>query len=162
MPVRLVQCPHCSKAYSIDGSPSAQRARCKSCGHVFSLDLPPKSERRESSAPGAPESSAGNPTIPERIGRFEIRQRLGAGGFGAVYRAYDPVLDREVALKLPHPGSLQTAQEVKRFLREAKAAFLRVLDEYSLDQFLMRRSELTSLLEISRLAPPVSDGAGEG
>ena len=39
-----------------------------------------------------------------------------------MYRAYDPVLDREVALKVPHPGSLQTPKMVERFLREAKAA----------------------------------------
>ena len=32
------------------------------------------------------------------VGRYTLRQRLGSGGFGAVYRAYDPVLDREVAL----------------------------------------------------------------
>src|SRR5689334_1674315 len=36
--------------------------------------------------------------------------------------AYDPVLDREVALKVPHPGSLQSPKTVGRFLREAKAS----------------------------------------
>ncbi|HEX8203953.1 MAG TPA: serine/threonine-protein kinase [Isosphaeraceae bacterium] len=60
--------------------------------------------------------------IPEQIGKFQIRARLGAGGFGAVYRAYDPQLDREVALKVPHPGTLDTTEAVQRFLREAKTA----------------------------------------
>jgi serine/threonine protein kinase len=47
---------------------------------------------------------------------------LGAGAFSAVYRARDPQLDRDAALKLPHPGSLDSPQRVERFLREAKAA----------------------------------------
>ncbi len=58
-----------------------------------------------------------------RLGRFEIRgEALGAGAFGAVYRGYDPVLGREVALKIPHRERLQTDRDKERFLREAKAA----------------------------------------
>jgi WD40 repeat protein/tRNA A-37 threonylcarbamoyl transferase component Bud32 len=56
------------------------------------------------------------------VGRFQVRARLGAGAFGAVYRAYDPQLEREVALKVPHPGTLDTQARVERFLREARAA----------------------------------------
>src|SRR6202011_6036658 len=56
------------------------------------------------------------------IGRFEVRQRLGEGAFGVVYRAYDPQLDREVALKVAKAEMLATPQRVERFLREAKAA----------------------------------------
>jgi WD40 repeat protein len=64
----------------------------------------------------------GRASIPRQIGRFQIRARLGAGGFGAVYRAYDPVLDREVALKVPHRERLLSEQDRARVLREAKAA----------------------------------------
>jgi WD40 repeat protein len=39
-----------------------------------------------------------------------------------VYRAYDPQLDREVALKVPQGGTLESRKAVERFLREAKAA----------------------------------------
>jgi WD40 repeat protein len=59
---------------------------------------------------------------PGHIGRFEIRARLGAGAFGTVFRAYDPQLDREVALKVPQAGAMESHKAVERFLREAKAA----------------------------------------
>ncbi len=61
-------------------------------------------------------------TYPTRIGRFEIRCPLGRGGFGIVYRAYDPVLCREVALKIPRADALIDAHCRARFEREAVAA----------------------------------------
>ncbi len=56
-----------------------------------------------------------------RLGRFEIKERIGVGGFGTVYRAFDPQLGRDVALKVPHPH-MMTAAHRDRFLREARAA----------------------------------------
>jgi WD40 repeat protein/tRNA A-37 threonylcarbamoyl transferase component Bud32 len=55
------------------------------------------------------------------VGRFHLRSFLGQGAFGKVYRAYDPQLDREVALKVPRLPPQDNA-EAERFLREAKAA----------------------------------------
>jgi eukaryotic-like serine/threonine-protein kinase len=60
--------------------------------------------------------------LPTRIGRFEIRCQLGRGGFGIVYRAYDPMLCREVALKIPRAEALVDAECLGRFQREARAA----------------------------------------
>ncbi len=59
---------------------------------------------------------------PQHIGRFEIRCRLGKGGFGVVYLAYDPGLDRLVALKLPRAKLLSTGQQRESFLHEARTA----------------------------------------
>jgi eukaryotic-like serine/threonine-protein kinase len=54
------------------------------------------------------------------LGRFQLRERLGDGGFGQVYLAYDPRLDRDVALKvLKHPDPSDRVME--RFFREARA-----------------------------------------
>ena len=61
-------------------------------------------------------------TYPARIGRFEVRCLLGQGGFGIVYRAYDPVLCREVALKIPRADALVDEECLARFQREARAA----------------------------------------
>ncbi len=56
------------------------------------------------------------------IGRYEIIRRLGAGGFGVVFLARDPQLDREVALKVLKPEAIVSDSARKRFLREAHAA----------------------------------------
>jgi serine/threonine protein kinase/WD40 repeat protein len=59
---------------------------------------------------------------PKRIGRFEVLRDLGRGGHGIVFLARDPALDRQVALKVPRPEMLLTADTRSRFLREAHAA----------------------------------------
>jgi tetratricopeptide (TPR) repeat protein len=57
-----------------------------------------------------------------RVGRFEIRQQLGEGGFGMVFRAFDPNLGRDVAIKVPRPETLFTPDLQRRFVREGRAA----------------------------------------
>ncbi|RUL87289.1 serine/threonine-protein kinase [Tautonia sociabilis] len=59
---------------------------------------------------------------PRRIGRFEVLEERGRGGFGIVYRAFDPVLRRFVALKVPRIEGLALPELRRRFLREARAA----------------------------------------
>ena len=56
-----------------------------------------------------------------RWGAFEDLQRVGSGSFGEVYRAFEPTLQRHVALKLLLPNRVSRDEEVNALLREARA-----------------------------------------
>jgi serine/threonine protein kinase len=73
----------------------------------------------------APEPTGGPPPLPPELTshpRYRVEQLLGAGGMGAVYRAYHRVMERPVALKVISPGLLTRPAVVERFTREIKAA----------------------------------------
>jgi predicted Ser/Thr protein kinase len=57
----------------------------------------------------------------EQWGRYELREELGAGAQGAVYRAWDPQLECEVALKVLQPRLAATDRVGERMLREGRA-----------------------------------------
>ena len=97
-------CPQCGAAVAVDGSTSV------TCDW--------SAETRD---PGA-FSPLKVDNQPQRLGRFELRSKAGEGASGVVYRAYDPQLDREVALKVPRAGLIEDAGDVAVFLREGRAA----------------------------------------
>ena len=105
MPIPM-QCPKCQAAAALPDSHAGRPVRCKRCGFRFAV--PPDA----GTAPGQ----------PAVIDRYVVRELLGEGAFGSVYRAFDPRLEREVALKVLRPEMMTSAQAVERFLREAKAA----------------------------------------
>src|SRR5436853_5156738 len=57
-----------------------------------------------------------------RLGRYEIKSQLGAGGMGEVYLAHDMQLDRTLALKTLPADVAASADRMRRFTQEAKAA----------------------------------------
>jgi eukaryotic-like serine/threonine-protein kinase len=61
-------------------------------------------------------------TTGTKLGRYEIRSQLGAGGMGEVYLATDTELDRTVALKILPTQLASDQQRMRRFVQEAKAA----------------------------------------
>jgi tetratricopeptide (TPR) repeat protein len=65
--------------------------------------------------------SAEMPPVSETWGSFRLLARVGHGSFGEVYRAWDPDLEREVAVKLLLPGSVEHEEDYRAFLREARA-----------------------------------------
>lgn len=68
------------------------------------------------------DETATPPRIGRRLGEFTLSERIGAGTFGEVWRARQDRLDREVAVKVPHPTHLFRAQRAERFLHEARVA----------------------------------------
>jgi serine/threonine protein kinase/tetratricopeptide (TPR) repeat protein len=57
-----------------------------------------------------------------RVGRYEITERLGQGGMGTVYKAFDPLLTRVVAVKVISAQLDSQPEQRERFFREARAA----------------------------------------
>jgi tetratricopeptide (TPR) repeat protein len=101
-----IHCAHCGHAFGPveDG---AEHVLCLGCGASLPLrDAEPGSTLEEQRA----------------LGRFRLLRRVGTGAYGAVWKAYDPELDRVVALKIPVAGTFEKDSNRKRFLREAKAA----------------------------------------
>src|SRR5436189_252414 len=57
-----------------------------------------------------------------RLGRYEIKSQLGAGGMGEIYLALDTTLGRKVALKILPEAVASNLHRMQRFVQEAKAA----------------------------------------
>ena len=110
---------------------------CPSCRQLLvQMAMAVDPEGPTARAPGAPAPDDGDasqdatdplerpPTLVAggRLGRYHILQLLGAGGMGAVYAAYDSVLDRRVALKLLRAPSARAHERLgMRLEREAQA-----------------------------------------
>ncbi len=101
-----LECPHCHNALNVIDAQPAVDVSCPSCGSKF---------------PVGDVTVTYRDTVAERVGHFEIIEKVGVGHFGTVYRARDSQLNRTVAIKLPRTGEINE-QYRKMFLREARAA----------------------------------------
>src|SRR4029077_3932208 len=86
-------------------------------------------ERARTSSPPAGYAPAGmgSPRTYDRmvgrsLGEFVLRERIGEGGFGSVYREIQPALDREAVVKVLHAKLHAAPAATERFLREARLA----------------------------------------
>ncbi len=98
-----------------------------------------------------------------RLGPYEIVAPLGAGGMGEVYRAKDPRLGREVAIKVLPASFSQDADRLKRFEQEARAAGVlnhpNITAVYDLGSHDGAPYIVTELLEGETLRSRLSSGA---
>ncbi|MBI3450093.1 MAG: TonB family protein [Acidobacteria bacterium] len=137
-------CPKCAAAPTVKGAP-------------LSPPLPPAS------------SSASDAFLPGATlaRKYEIRRRLGVGGFGVVYLAHDIGLDKDVAVKVlqvSDPSTMEGSEAKKRFLREARALarldthpnIVRVMsvdEEKGVPYFIMEYVPEGTLLDLLRKGP---------
>jgi serine/threonine protein kinase len=140
-PVVRVVCNGCLRSVELSGGSEARASNeCPYCGSLIQTDSSQLDSSSPSDSGGADADASTNlsATLATRIGetvdwtknwargslgslgRFQLRERLGDGGFGEVFRAYDPRLDRDVAIKIlkqQNPGE----RVMERFFREARA-----------------------------------------
>ena len=115
-------------------SSSIGSAGCVRLRTTTTMAATPGARRSSPASPSRATSARESPptwgaTLARRLGegsvqldRFELRSELGVGSFGYVFQAWDPRLQRVVALKVQRAGSLASQEEVERFLREARSA----------------------------------------
>ena len=103
--IRL-RCPHCRNPIEVVADSEFDSVSCPSCGSAFNLI----GDETQDSRP-----------VDRALGHFILRECVGRGAFGAVWKAFDPELDRYVAIKIPRAGQID-GQHADMFAREAKAA----------------------------------------
>ncbi|RPI82746.1 MAG: serine/threonine protein kinase, partial [Planctomycetaceae bacterium] len=135
----LERCPECRKQLDeIAGAlPLCPEPVAAEGGGATLLE----SVMRKLLSPAAPAESTGGAGTPEllelppgmlepatrrgslgRIGQFDVLSVIGRGGLGVVLRAFDPKLNRIVAIKIPAPELVANPMVRRRFQREAQAA----------------------------------------
>jgi tRNA A-37 threonylcarbamoyl transferase component Bud32 len=99
-------CPSCRHILS-SGNIVTGSVQCEKCGHAFRLER----------------VCQGSTIDAIRVlGRFQLLDCVGQGSFGTVWRARDTQLDRIVAVKVPHPHAIESAEDKERREREARVA----------------------------------------
>ncbi|HEY6040441.1 MAG TPA: serine/threonine-protein kinase, partial [Kofleriaceae bacterium] len=81
---------------------------------------------------------------PVRLGRWELRERLGAGAMGTVFAAHDPTLQRDVAIKVLKHGDSSVLAEARALAKLAHPNVVAVYDAGELDGLVCLVMELVA------------------
>ncbi len=141
----LIACPKCAAKLNVPPDSPRDKptsARCPTCGGTFTVTLPasaPVQTETVAKVPPtlealAPEDAAKalkhelppsdkKPLrqTPKKIGNYDVIAEVNRGGMGIVYKAVDPQLRRQVAIKVLLAGEGAKEEDVKRFHREAQS-----------------------------------------
>src|SRR5213594_5257708 len=112
-PLKMVTCPGCEAKVFIPGDlPPLATEPCKKCGQKIMM--------------------------PMQIRQYELRSKIASGGHGKVYRAFDTVLERMVAVKLMRKELENDPVALESFYREARACarlnHTNIVQLYSFDE----------------------------
>ncbi len=91
-----------------------------SIGEASTITGPPSPVKAAKAGSIAKDTPGPDTPLPRRFGKFELREKLGAGSSGVVFRAWDTVLKREVSVKVPREGGATWGAELRVFLRDAR------------------------------------------
>jgi len=113
-PLKLVTCPGCEAKVFIPGDlPPLSTEPCKRCGHPIMM--------------------------PMQLRQFELRSKIASGGQGKVYRAWDTVLERMVAVKIMRKELESDPAALEGFYREARVCAslndTNIIHIYSFDEY---------------------------
>ena len=117
-----IKCPSCNKSFRVSEEHLGSKARCRKCGHTFTLEMSTDETGQPRASSLAPFVNSSGVTPGQRIGRYVVNKKLGAGGMGEVWLAHDPDLRRDVAIKVLRAATSEDEQRLKRFIREAQSA----------------------------------------
>ncbi|MFA6567080.1 MAG: serine/threonine-protein kinase [Victivallales bacterium] len=101
MPSITFECPDCKKNIIADSSLCGNVIICKDCGSSVIIPIPGIQRGLE-------------------VGGFLLKDKLGVGGMGEVWLAYNATMDRHVALKILSPKFTSNREFLDRFIKEAK------------------------------------------
>jgi len=115
-----IKCPNprCGKLLKTGGAPAGSRIKCPFCSEEITVPA-----YGQSTVKLHPAGRGRGPSPGSEFGPFDIIEKVGEGGMGAVYKARNLKLDRIVALKIISPHlAAGSPDALARFLREARSA----------------------------------------